>query len=161
MPPFARGARHVLTAAVLLAGCGAESVLEPGDFAGEWVLTAVDGFPVGRYRWTNTNCQAAFTSGTLTLGADDSWLLRLPYDYRCFDDNGYDGSSVLVVQGMTVTATNDLVLLRGMGPDLVSTPLLAPWTLEVRRQGEQIEVRFTDDARLVWNNPILTMSPGP
>lgn len=151
-----------MSAMVLLAGCDAESALEPDDYAGEWVLSAVDGFPVGRYRWTSTNCQAAFTSGTLTLGADNTWLLQLPYDYRCFDGNGQDGSSVLVVQGMTVTATKELLLLRGLGPDLVSaTPLLADWTLEVRRQGDQIEVRFTDDARLVWNNPILTMSPGP
>lgn len=162
MPPFRRRAQLVLSAAVLLAGCGAESALDHDDLAGEWVLTAVDGFPVGRYRWTSTNCQAAFTSGTLSLDTDDTWLLTLPYDYRCFHDNGYDGSSVLVVQGMTVTATTERVLLRGMGPDLVSaTPLLAPWTLEVRRQGDQLEVRFTDDARLVWNNPILTMSPGP
>ena len=148
-----------LGAALIGAACGAEKAFNPSEVAGLYPIIQVDGHDLGWYHHLGyVDCQVAFIDGKLTLSANGVFDLDLVYNVRCFGPDPFDGSGRLRILGNSMSEENELVILRGSGPNLIAGGA-DNWTLEVRRDDPYITLRFVGFYRDFWADPVLTMGP--
>jgi len=141
-------------------GCGAEAAFDPADVAGRYPLSQVDGHAPGWYHQLGAiDCQAAFIAGKLEIQPTGAFDLDLDYDFRCIGTDPFDGSGNLSVYGSSMREEGEVLMLYGFGPDLINPPSTDHWTLEARRSGSQLIVRFVGFARTYWGDPVLTLGP--
>lgn len=157
-----RWSARVVTCGVLwgASGCGVDQALRPGDHVGRYPLTQVSGQELDWYhQLEGIDCRAAFTSGELTIAADQAFRLELAYDFRCLGATSYDGSDVLVVTGNTIRGRPEALLLNGWGPDLIGGTGIDRWSLDVRPVDVYLDVRFLGLPRDLYGAFVFRMGP--
>ncbi|HEX6313886.1 MAG TPA: hypothetical protein VFZ73_03470 [Gemmatimonadaceae bacterium] len=160
-----RGLRlSVIAWLAVTTSCGADEVLSPADFEGQYPLVQVNGRGRDWFHQVSQECQAAFRTGSLIITTSSTrrvkqFRFRVDYDYRCLGTHPVDGSATLDVTGTEVKSTEAMLVLNGYGPDMVSGLGADRWSLEARPVGANLEVRIWGLNGQLWGEPVFLMGP--
>lgn len=142
--------------------CNADRLLSPADYEGEYPLLQVNDRDLGWYHDVLSECQLAYTSGSLIITSGQStgprqFLFRVDFNMRCLGVDPFDGSGFLDVRGTDVKPSDGKLVLNGFGP----SPIIGVdrWSLEVRPIGSNIDVRIWGVNGELLADPVFIMGP--
>ncbi len=144
--------------------CNADRLLSPADYEGEYPLLQVNDRDLGWYHDVLSECQLAYTSGSLIITSGQStgttqFLFRVNFNIRCLGVDPFDGTGFLDVRGADVKPADGKLVLNGFGPDMIAGFGADRWTLEVRPVGPNVDVRIRGLNGEFWATPVFIMGP--
>jgi hypothetical protein len=153
----------LVLAAAFAISCDGSDPLSPSDFEGEYPLVQVNDHDLGWYL-DEGECQIAYTSGSLiiTSGATTGrkqFLFRANYNVRCLGVDPFDGSGFLDVRGTDVHPDDNMLVLNGLGPDLIAGFGSERWTLEARPAGPNLDVSIVGLNAQLWGDHVFLVGP--